>query len=259
MTKYILVFLIIFLGLAILTIYQFRQTQAPGNNPQSPSPNPSPPPQVTITPSYSVTLDKITYDIYYKYINDDLSLTLIPNFIQKDSFIDIVKKNNCQLASNGGFYTVDNEPLGAFKTNDTILTNEVTNSRLLTGFLSLSPDNTPTLSNTYPNTSPLILQSGPLFLKNQEFKSGDIEYARRSIIAKDQNAQTYLLFLTIQSDIYNGPLLSQIPRIIFADEFPLKLTSALNLDGGSASAYFDRSANTLFSEISSVGSVLCFH
>ena len=68
-----------------------------------------------------------------------------------------------------------------------------------------------------------------------------------------------LLFLTVYSgdSVFDGPLLADLPLVIekISDEEKLDIAEAINLDGGSASSFYQ--GETTISELTPVGSLFC--
>lgn len=196
-----------------------------------------------------------TYNIFYSPISKQI-IELIPNFTQKASSEDLISEHKCKAAINGGFYTTDNSPLGLFIANGKKYSSEVINDRnLLTGFFWLDSDNNLMISIESPQNSDLVIQTGPIFYKNFPFNAPVDEYARRSLVAHDSENNYYLLIVTLKDDIYSGPQLTDLGEIIFSNDNPLILAEAINMDGGSASTFFDSGFH--IQELSSIGSLLC--
>ncbi len=83
------------------------------------------------------------------------------------------------------------------------------------------------------------------------------EPARRTIAAKTRD-NTYV-FLTVydENSVFGGPLLSDLPSAVeeISNREEFRIADAINLDGGSASAFYNGDAN--LSELTSVGSIFC--
>lgn len=203
----------------------------------------------------SVTYSNLDYYIFYSPINNR-TIELIPNFTQKTASSDLIEEYACSAAVNGGFYTTDNTPLGLFIANGKQYAPEIINDRnLLTGFFSIDENGHPSISGTAPERSSLVIQTGPLLLRNIPFNARIDENARRSLIFKDTHNNYYLGMITLKDDIYSGPLLSHLSPILSSIDNPFIIDSAVNLDGGSASTFYEDAFH--ISELSSIGSLLC--
>jgi len=155
-------------------------------------------------------------------------------------------------AINGGFYDTANKPLGLFRIGETVLAKQI-QSNLLNGFLS---DDGITVAVP---TGRFVLQSGPLLIQRGNplpLKIQNDEHARRMVAAKTGEG---FLFLTVykEDSVFEGPLLADLPKVIqkINTKENLGIVDAINLDGGSASAF--KNAETTLSELTPVGSLFC--
>jgi len=242
----------------LLFVYKAPQSPEPA---QTPAITPSP----TQTPVYKISLNSRELNYYYRLINKNELVTLIPNFEELLSSDQIIKKNNCLFGINGGFYLPENKPLGLFEINGTKL-NQYSPSRTFNGFLRQSMDYHLSIVDydtllSFSSLSNFILQSGPLYHLDQSPKTNfaDPKSARRHLIAQDSNSDTFIFSIFGIESSYDGPTLNEIyeffenPQIKKITDF----TVALNLDGGSASTFYDQSQNTHVREIKPIGSFLC--
>lgn len=219
------------------------------------------PPTDTVTPKPTKTITIGTVRYAYDYIgaNDPSTITLIPNYSQKLDVKSLMEANTCVSAVNGGFYDKNSKPLGYMQSAGKTLGPKI-ESDLVNGFVwdasgaAVISAELPRLSFTFAmQTGPLLLFDGqvqPLTIHN------DAE-ARRMIAAKTTN--NALIFLTIYNEdsVYLGPKLGDLPEIVQAisGKENLGIADAINLDGGSASAFY--SGTTSLSELTPVGSLFC--
>lgn len=188
------------------------------------------------------------------------AMTLIPNFSEKIDTRSLVDANVCSAAINGGFYDTAAKPLGFFFANNRTFGQE-THSTLLNGFFWSGTDGIARISTELTGipfrfalqTGPLLFWGGkpvPLAIRNDE-------RARRMVVAK--SADNHIMFFAVYNgdSVYDGPLLGDLPGIIFdiRTKENLEITEAVNLDGGSASAFYN--ADTRLSELTPVGSLFC--
>ena len=195
----------------------------------------------------------------YRLVYEPLAgreILLIPNFNEKQLSSSIIETHKCTIASSAGFYTTENTPLGLFKIDGVELGTNKNNSSLLTGYLYISNNGTIMIESTYRDDFSTALQSGPLFTKAQTFTSKQDEHARRIVIIADTAGEYYLASLYQDSNNFSGPLLSEIPRILYSADSPLSVNKILNLDGGSASFFYNGSDKSV-SELVPVGGVIC--
>jgi len=191
---------------------------------------------------------------------DGSTLDLIPNFKEKKTFSTIVSENSCKAAINAGFYTKEDLPVGYFKSNGAVLRNQK-DSLLFDGFFTVNLLSTPRITRSLPvDELHLGLQLGPIIFENGSpvrLKIRNDSPERRMALVVDGNNQVYFLTVFGQSNQFFGPNLSDFPSEVekWAKNKNIPIADAINLDGGSASAFF--SPNISIAEISPVGGVLC--
>ena len=176
----------------------------------------------------------------YVYVVNS-NIELISNFSEKKSAKDLMKENGCVAGINGGFYTEDNKPLGLF-INDYKLVQKESSSLLFNGFVSEKG-----ISRNMPTDVKWGFQTGPMLVDEDRGLKIEIREdrpARRSVIGVNKLGE----FVFISTDPVN---LEDLPEKIKN----LNLVTAVNLDGGSAAAFY--SPDMTISESSPVGSWLC--
>jgi uncharacterized protein YigE (DUF2233 family) len=239
------------LGIIILCIlvYVLRPATPPPINPIVPSPTPTEAPK-------GVSLDNqlFTYAIIQTKAQQ---IQLLPNFIKRDTSQTIIESNVCQSAINGGFYDTDNQPLGFFRSQNETLRAASKNS-LLNGFFSIDQNNIVSIGSDVPSdTARIALQTGPIVSNGTLLKINNDEHARRMVVATDENGNIFFITVYGSESVFGGPLLGDLPEFIqqISSQESLHITSAINLDGGSASFFY--SPETKLSELTPVGSIFC--
>lgn len=191
---------------------------------------------------------------------DGSELALIPNFKEKKTFSTIVSENSCKAAINAGFYTKEELPVGYFKTKDALLRRSK-DSLLFDGFFTVNTLSTPRITRELPEDEVVLgLQLGPILFENGSavlLKIRNDSPERRMALVVDGNNKVYFLTVFGQSNQFFGPNLSDLPGELekWAKDKKIPIADAINLDGGSASAFF--SPTISIAEISPVGGVLC--
>jgi uncharacterized protein YigE (DUF2233 family) len=256
------IFLILFLITICYLLFFYKTPPAP-TSPLTPTPSLKPNP--TETPVSKISLKSGTFRYNYRQINKNEILTLIPNFDKQLDSDQIIKNNNCLFGINGGFYLPENKPLGLFEINSTKL-GKYSSSLTFNGFLRQSSDNHLTILDydtllNLSSSSNFVLQSGPLYKLNQSPKTNfaDTKAARRHLIAEDSEGNMFIFSIFGTESNYDGPTLNEIYEF-FENPQIKKITNftvALNLDGGSASAFYDQNQNIHVREIKPLGSFLC--
>jgi hypothetical protein len=217
----------------------------------------------TESPGKEIQFDGKTYQFHFHKILKNETLSLIPNFEEATFSAQIVKQNNCTFGINGGFYKKEGGPLGLFQIGTKKIGVQI-QSTTFNGFLvsasglSIFSTSSYTPSTSYTN-SDFILQTGPLiFLKNQ-IQPNFIEedYARRHLIAKSLTNEFYLFSIYEKDNVLLGPRLKDLKNIFLTSDFTriADFELILNLDGGSASAFYDK--NLQVEEFKPIGSFLC--
>ncbi len=240
----------------LLFLFLYQKTKTHDSHIQE-----QPPPQVTTIPtqtSHTIQYEDVEYSYDYIFVHDLTKLKLISNFVSQTRGSTLAKQNNCIAAVNGGFYSTDNKPLGAFVSDDYIQDHPI-QSALLNGYFGYT-DTKADISTTFDPTYPSILQSGPLLIQHSSpllLQMTNDEHARRTAVGIANDMRVVFITIYIQDSIYNGPLLEELPFILklVADDLGIPISTALNLDGGSAT-YFKSKTQEL-PELSSVGSIFC--
>jgi uncharacterized protein YigE (DUF2233 family) len=231
-------------------------------------------PYPTSAPAKHLTFQGRDYSYHYFSITKSSAskLILIPNFSQKLNTRQIIDQNKCDFGINGGFYLKNNTPLGLFYVNSQSL-GSLIQSATFNGFLGsdenhqlsiLSPDQvnqTNLEAKIKSNSYQFIFQSGPLYQLQNQWPSTftDQKYARRHLVATDSQGTFYFFTIFETKQAYSGPRLEDIPSIFYSSDFKqiADFTQVLNLDGGSASAFYLKASNVKVEELSPVGSFLC--
>lgn len=204
----------------------------------------------------AVLLNGRELEVYYQEIKG--SLSLIPNFADKESSEKVFLDNNCKYGANGGFYTKEGGPLGLFAANGKIIGEELKSSTF-NGFFWGKGGNF-WLELTVPRDLENVdfaLQSGPLFDVGYSGKGSFLEedQKRRVMVVDDNSGKFYFVAIIEKGNNFGGPKLSEIAEVLRASKIA-NFNRALNLDGGSASAFYGENGEK-FWEIVNVGSFFC--
>ena len=219
-------------------------------------------PTVTLQPTPvtppAITFSGMTY-AYGLLPAAGKNISLIPNFEKRLPSETLLSSHSCTALINGGFYDTTYKPLGYFFTDG----KEISPSRksaLFNGYISVSDNGIASISADPPDSPGIALQSGPILMQNTDVMPLKIihdEHARRMIAAV--TAEGAIVFITVYNpeSVFEGPLLGDLPVILrdIAKRESIHIEEALNLDGGSASAFY--TATVKLSELTPVGSVFC--
>ena len=207
------------------------------------------------------TLDANDYTVEWIIVRDPKKVFLYSNLQDEFTSAEALKKHGCDQLITGGFYSQNNTNLGLIISEGALI-EEAISSKLFNGFFYITNDETFSISGTQPDTKNvrLALQSGPLLFKNSAPQSLNIENdenARRVVVGTTQKDEiVYLVFYYKPSPLL-GPKLAELPELLrnIQTSTNLKFNSALNLDGGSHSAFLSQQVH--ISEISRPGSFFC--
>jgi exopolysaccharide biosynthesis protein len=195
----------------------------------------------------------------YAFFESGDKIKLIGNYDQKETAKNISDSYECRFGINGGFYDKDGKALGWVVANGTNVSKSRT-SNLFNGYLSLNSNNW-TIGKSVPEGSENGLQSGPILIddgKTTVLNLVNDKSARRMFAAITFDNTAFFGSVFDEKTPLLGPNLVELPEII--KEIGLaekkKWVSAINLDGGSASAFKD--GDFWLEEISPIGSWWCF-
>lgn len=203
-------------------------------------------------------------DKIYSYskieVNDVSKTTLFSNLDKKLTSREILKSSGCKSLVSGGFYTKDDKPIGLLISEGQTL-NYAQNSSLFNSFIYITFDDKVAIASRIPYGSMrLALQSGPLLIKDgvkQQLKLKNDEEARRVVVGTINDKTMVFLAIYKTDSLFVGPNLVDLPEItsLISEKENINLKDALNLDGGTASAFL--SINKNISELASIGSYFC--
>lgn len=248
--------------IAIAAVYVLLQ-----GRPQAPAVTGTTPPEATRDPlptdlpDAAVTVGAATYRFRLTVVPASAPVILLPDFGKKLTASAIVGTEHCSAAINGGFYTKDYTPLGMWDDgrNDRF---PAIRSALVNAFVMKEKSGGMRIVSDAPaeGTYAFAFQTGPRLMEDGQALSLTIandEQARRSVLATTKDGRTVLLSIFGETSMYGGPMLADLPRVVFAisgHEGPA-FTDAVNLDGGSASFFWD--GERMIDELTTVGSAVC--
>lgn len=201
----------------------------------------------------------ISYHIY-DYVIDQPDNVSVHINAKKDSATDLKTEYQCTVLVNGGFYNPDFQPLGLIKANNQ-QKNPSSSASLLNAYLNFN-QNTPTIDTAPIATATTTIQSGPLLLQNgtpRQLVHLSNDAARRRLVAAiDKSGMLHFIAVTLKDIQFSGPQLADLPAILqqYNQLIDAPLSHALNLDGGSASAFLTPQIN--LTELKPIGSFLCY-
>jgi uncharacterized protein YigE (DUF2233 family) len=175
-------------------------------------------------------------------------LRLIPNLDPGLTATQAAIRETCSFLVSGGFYDPDLKPLGWLVAEGRELSPPAAN-RLFNGYVSVGYDGLLSISDRPAGTKVRFgLQSGPLLISNgNPLKLALVrdKPARRVVMfATDHGEAGFMVFYQPGFEL-SGPRLADLPELLHttAETENLDIASAINLDGGSASAFISDEVN----------------
>ncbi len=208
----------------------------------------------------SVEIDGKEYKFAWIQITNLENIFLYPNFEERYTLEEGVEKYDCRNLTSGGFYTETNSPIGLFISEVGMLSDKTVN-KLFNGYFILTKKSEAIISRNYSGEPVRIgLQAGPILIQNgvvQKLTLASDKMARRVVVALTKEGEIYFITLYDKESVFIGPLLADLPELVsdIQNEIGVEFTSALNLDGGSASAFYTQ--NMQLSELTPIGSFFC--
>lgn len=251
----ILLFVLSFVGSQIYDLYSQNKSIIDPIASLTNSPSPT---KLSENHILDIDIDSKLYRIAW-YKAKPSNIKLYSNLEQEEKASNLYKAKRCQALVNGGFYDKEGKHIGLLVSEEKQI-KEWKQNQLFNGVFSISKDELAQIEKMVLPNQRLALQSGPMLFANSKaqplFLAQDIE-SRRSVVTIIENKD--VLFLTIYDpkSAYLGPKLEDMAKILQEVEKNLnvKITAALNLDGGSASAFFTEGVS--LGELTKIGSYFC--
>jgi len=205
-------------------------------------------------------MDGKEYVFAWIQITSSENIFLYSNFEERYTLEEGVEKYDCRNLTSGGFYTETNSPIGLFISEVGMLSDKTVN-KLFNGYFILTKKSEAIISRNYSGEPVRIgLQAGPILIQNgvvQKLTLTSDKMARRIVVALTKEGEIYFVTLYDKESVFIGPLLADLPELVsdVQNEIGVEFTSALNLDGGSASAFYTQ--NIQLSELTLIGSFFC--
>lgn len=251
------IFIFILILVSGFTAFYFYHQQPPVTSPSSSS-SPDAPTSPLLEKMETITVNSKTYYFSYVLIDDLNKLKFYPNFKDQLSSLELIDKYHCRSLVNGGFYSEDIKPLGWLVSDSRQLSSPI-DSQLFNGYLSVF-NNHVSIARELPSKADLGLQTGPLLVYDQQpllLKINNDEPRRRIVSALTPFNQLLFIAIIQNDSLFSGPLLADLPTIVKTISMQINhpVTEAINLDGGSASAFYSPSVH--LKEFSPIGSFFC--
>lgn len=225
-------------------------------------------PDPSITPSIGVVAEEVVvkyqngnadYKVSWITVRDNEKIELISNIDEQLTTDEAAAKYNCKHLINAGFIDTSNNHIGLFKNHTGEISVAKTN-QTFNGFFSVSINKIVDISYERPNNTEIALQSGPILFSDNKpavLKLFNDKYSRRVVVAINRKKEPIFIVFYSKGSPLMGPKLKELPSLLEDIEIntSLNITDAINLDGGSHSAFL--SDNVKLAESSIIGGYFC--
>lgn len=255
--------LLIFVVILVVSIYVVELWASATKQPISGSvPTPSARPTAA---EGAIDYPEIEYGgVKYSFLmTSDISankLKLINNTSEWKTSGQLMKENNCVAGINGGYYGTDSKPVGWMVVSGKEVS-RASQSSLANQFIVIT-NNELKIQDIKPENGEFGLQAGPGLViggRPQVLSLVRDKPARRMVMGTLENGVFLLAIFNAEADT-TGPNLIDLPKIVMQieEKTSLDIVSAVNLDGGGASAFYSpHSAKWVLEELDPVGSWWC--
>jgi len=170
-------------------------------------------------------------------------LVVLDNPENKGYLDELFGEQDCLAGVNGGYFHPDTRPIGLVVSEGRTL-HPLVRARLLSGVLVVTSGRLALLRRQEfsPSASPSeALQSGPFLIDHGEPVTGlnDTRRARRTVVLSDSSGRYGMVVTESLFTLAELATLLATPGIVHE----LDISRALNLDGGSSSAFWARTAD----------------
>ncbi|MEI7652859.1 MAG: phosphodiester glycosidase family protein [bacterium] len=245
--------LVLFLAIGLITVISFVKSET--TKPSISTRNAAMPTSPYGYADEAKVIGRFTYDLIPL---EGKKVALYPNHDTKLSSSELVAKYECESATSGSFYGLDDKPIGLFISEGRQIQSE-SSSDLFIGFLSSVDGERMAIGRVAPTRVAWALQSGPIVWDGgpTSIRLKSDKSARRIVAAVDTSGRGYLIVLHTIDSIHDGPLLTELGQLVadIGDREKISVETALNLDGGFHSFFIH--TDTRLHALATPGSVIC--
>lgn len=167
--------------------------------------------------------------------------------------------HNCRVLTSAAFYDTNDQPMGLLMSQTATLSAWQEN-QLLNGILGWQKDINELSISTDLGEYDWAVQAGPILWNQTQpitLKLASDQMARRIVAGITETKQLVLMVITAKDSLFSGPYLQDLGSVLtkWQELAGVKLTAAINLDGGTASAFL--SPTFKLKELKPIGSYIC--
>lgn len=223
----------------------------------------SPTPTVFVEESEAVVEnidpEKGDYKVNWVVIRNNSKLALYSNVINRLTSEELKLENNCNHLVSAGFIDEENNHIGLFLNHDGLISKSIQSSTF-NGYFSIDDKNIAKISTILPENPKIAVQTGPLLFSDNKPPTLSLrndEYSRRIVVAVSRQKEAIFIVFYSKSSPFSGPRLSELPQLLenLENNSSINLTDAINLDGGTHSAF--KSGQLNLTEASIAGGYFC--
>lgn len=204
-------------------------------------------------------LDSTLRIVWFEVPNPN-EIFLFSNLDEKKTAKALMQEKGCKNIVSGGFYTKEGEHIGLFVTEGEMLKKWAKNA-LFNGVFGIDSEGVVFVSEDMTQKDfRFAVQAGPILIKNnsaQSLKLKNDQRERRIVVGTSEEGKAIFLVLFNPKSLFIGPNLAGLPSVLkmFEEKSGIKFKDALNLDGGTASAFYSQEIS--LAELSPIGSFFC--
>lgn len=202
-----------------------------------------------------------SFRIAWEVVADTTKVAVGINQELEFSSQQLMDKLSCRVLTSGAFYDTANQPLGLLVDQGATLSAWRPN-QLLHGLVGFDLISQKIVVTKEPQDFDFewAVQAGPMLWQDGQQLSLNLsadQAARRIIAGVTDQGQLVLLTIVAKDSLYGGPKLVDVASILqsWQEQTKINLMAALNLDGGTASAFL--SPTLKLKELKPIGSYIC--
>lgn len=212
--------------------------------------------EASLTP---VTVNQQEYRFAWTLIDDPSRIRVGVNEGLASESGELQETHHCTMLTSGAFYGTNDRPIGLVIAEGKVLSPWQQN-QLFNGVLGMRQGSL-LIREGEQLEADWAVQAGPILIRDGQLvplKLKNDQSARRIVAGVTDDGKLFLAVIVAKDSLFEGPKLMDLPQIVGELETitGIGLQSALNLDGGTASAYLSPALS--LKELKPIGSYICY-